>query len=225
MVPPGMGLLDVPKGLISRLPVVGGLVDSKPADEAPEDEPDFDEPDEVEDEPEDEPDVEDDGEPDDDEAEDEPDDEPEASADEPDDEPEPEEPEDESDDQPDSDPGGPGGEAEEPTGSGSVDISDTTAPSIGPNTVIEKDTPEERLARHEQSDKDAMGLDKRRQVIGGNYSASFGKQLLRWAIVVVIVIGAAFGAKLLVDDIDQPPAHAADRAPWTGSQEAPKPLE
>jgi hypothetical protein len=204
--PAGMGLLDVPKGLISRLPVVGGLVDSKPAAEAPEDEPDFDEPDELEDEP-------DEAEP-----EDEPADEPE---DEPADEPEADEPEAE----PDSDPVGPAGEAEEPTGSSAEDISDTTAPSIGPNTVIEKDTAKERLARHEQSDKDAMGLDKRRQVIGGNYSASFGKQLLRWAIVMVVVVAAAFGAKLVVDDIDQPAAHAADKAPWTGSQQAPKPLE
>ena len=53
------------------------------------------------------------------------------------------------------------------------DLSDTTAPSIGPNTTFEKDDPEERLARHEQSDVDAMGLDKRREVIGGSYSASF----------------------------------------------------
>jgi hypothetical protein len=215
-----MGLLDIPRGLISRVPIVGGLVDSKPADEAPEDEPDIDEPDKVEDEPDepaDEP----------DEVEDEPEDEP----DEPEAEAEQDEPEDdEPEAQPDSDPGGPGGEAEEPTGGnstsdGTEDISDTTAPSIGPNTVIEKDSPEERLARHEQSDKDAMGLDKRREVIGGDYSASFGKQLFRWALVVIVAAAALFGLKQLVDDLDKAPAHAADRAPWTGTQQAPKPLE
>jgi hypothetical protein len=200
--PPGMGLLDVPKGLISRLPVVGGLVGSDSTDEPSDDEPDFDEPEIEEAEP----------------------DEPEAEPDEPDDN-EPDEPDDDEPDEPDEDEpdadDAPGPDNDPST----EDISGTTAPSIGPNTVIETDTPEERLARHEQSDKDAMGLDKRRQVIGGNYSASFGKQLLRWAVVMVVVVAAAFGAKLLVNDIDQPPAHAADRAPWTGSQQAPKPLE
>jgi hypothetical protein len=104
-------------------------------------------------------------------------------------------------------------------------ISGTTAPSIGPNTVIEKDSPEERLARHEQSDTDAMGLDKRRQVIGGDYSAGLGKQLTRWIAVVVVVIGAAFGLKLLVQDLDKPPAHNADKAPWSGNDKPPAPLE
>ena len=54
------------------------------------------------------------------------------------------------------------------------DLSDTTAPSIGPNTTFEKDDPEERLARHEQSDVDAMGLDKRREVIGGTTAPASG---------------------------------------------------
>ena len=154
------------------------------------------------------------------------------------------EPDNSRDDEPASDPDAPGSEAEEASGSSSEegsgsdseeasgngdsskeDISDITAPSIGPNTKIEKEDPEERLARHDQSDTDAMGLDKRREVIGGNYGASFGKQLVRWAVVVVVVAGAAFGAKLLVDDLDKPPAQAADEAPWTGTKEKPAALE
>jgi hypothetical protein len=195
-----MGILDVPKGLISRLPLVGGSSEPKdehpeheePVDETPE--PDPDEPDEVEDEPD------------------------KVEPDNPDSEEDPDSDEDRSDSDPD--------EAEQPSGgdssSGSTeDISDITAPSIGPNTKIEKEDPEERLARHEQSDTDAMGLDKRREVIGGNYSASFGKQLFRYALVVVVVGAAAFGAKLLVDDLDKPPAKAADAAPWTGTDKKP----
>jgi hypothetical protein len=106
-----------------------------------------------------------------------------------------------------------------------VDISETTAPSIGPNTVIEKDSPEERLARHEQSNLDAMGLEKRREVVGGNYSASLARQIVTYAIVVVVVVGAAFGLKLLADDLDQPPAKVEDQAPWTGSDQKPDPLQ
>lgn len=107
----------------------------------------------------------------------------------------------------------------------SEDLSDTTAPSIGPNTTFEKDDPEERLARHEQSDVDAMGLDKRREVIGGSYSASFGRQVMIYAIVVVGVIGAAIGLKALADHLDQPSAHVADQAPWTGTNKKPTPLQ
>ena len=101
------------------------------------------------------------------------------------------------------------------------DLSDTTAPSIGPNTTFEKDDPEERLARHEQSDVDAMGLDKRREVIGGSYSASFARQVTMYAIVIAVVVGAGIGIKLLADDLDQPPAKVADQAPWTGTDEKP----
>jgi hypothetical protein len=105
------------------------------------------------------------------------------------------------------------------------DISETTAPSIGPNTVIEKEDPEERLARHEQSDKDAMGLDKRREVVGGRYSASLTRQVITYAIVVVVVAAAAFGLKVLADDLDQPPAKVADEAPWTGTDRKPPEIQ
>jgi hypothetical protein len=105
------------------------------------------------------------------------------------------------------------------------DLSDTTAPSIGPNTTFEKDDPEERLARHEQSDVDAMGLDKRREVIGGSYSPSRTRQITMYAIVIAVVAAAAFGLKLLADDLDQPPAQVKDQAPWTGSDKEPTPLQ
>lgn len=200
-----MGLLDIPRGLISRLPVIGGS--SEPEKDEPDeveepdevdkpDEPDEAEPAETEDAP-DEPATED--EPEEKEAEDEPDDDsPQASED---------------DDSP------------EASGGDSVDISDTTAPSIGPETVIEKEDPEKRLARHEQSDTDAMGLDKRREVIGNAGGASVGKQLVRWTVVACVIVAAAFGAKLLVDDLDKPPKHNEAQAPWAGSEQAPQPLE
>ena len=110
-------------------------------------------------------------------------------------------------------------------GTDTEDLRETTAPSIGPNTTFEKDDPEERLARHEQSDVDAMGLDKRREVIGGNYSASFGRQVMIYAIVAVGVIGAGIGLKALADHLDQPPSHVADQAPWTGTNKKPTPLQ
>ena len=115
--------------------------------------------------------------------------------------------------------------AEETATTEKEDASGTTAPSIGPNTVIEKDSPEERLARHEQSDTDAMGLDKRRQVTGGRYRASRSRQIVVYASVLAFVVAAAVGFKLLADELDQPPDKVADQAPWTGNQIKPKPLQ
>jgi len=106
-----------------------------------------------------------------------------------------------------------------------VDVGETTAPSIGPNTVIHKEPPEERLAGHEQSDTDALGLDKRRAVVGQRYSAPVSRQIATYAIVIAVILGAGFGIKLLVDDLDKAPAKAADRAPWTGTDRKPQPLQ
>ncbi len=110
----------------------------------------------------------------------------------------------------------------------SEDISDITAPSIGPNTKIEKESPQERLARGDQSDTDAMGLDKRREVIGGRYSASPLRQATIYGIVVAVVIALGFGLKTLADELDQPPKEVADEAPWSAEnapQRPPDPLQ
>jgi hypothetical protein len=108
------------------------------------------------------------------------------------------------------------------------DIDDATAPSIGPNTTIEREGPEERLARHEQSDVDAMGLDKRRAVAGGSYAASAGRQAALYGGVLAILAVLVVGFALLAGRLDQPPEQPADRAPWADSsakQIPPDPLE
>jgi hypothetical protein len=117
------------------------------------------------------------------------------------------------------------GEGEDKDETETVDISDTPAPSIGPNTTFDKRPASERLDGHDQSDLDAMGLEKRRQVVGGQYSASLTRQIVTYAIVVAVVIGAAFGLKALAHNLDQPPAKVADQAPWTGSDQKPSPLQ
>jgi hypothetical protein len=111
---------------------------------------------------------------------------------------------------------------------GGRDASEVAAPSIGPNTVIEREPPEQRLARHDQSRTDAMGLDKRRQVIGGGSGPSLARQATIYGIFIVVIAAIAVGAKLLVDDLHQPPAKISDRAPWAQEgvkQRPPRPLE
>jgi len=98
---------------------------------------------------------------------------------------------------------------------GEEDISDVTAPSVGPHTKFEKDDPEERLARHEQSSVDAMGLDKRREVIGGSYSPSLARQLTMYGIFIAVVAGIVVGFLILANNLDQPPEKYADEAPWS----------
>lgn len=117
-------------------------------------------------------------------------------------------------------------ESEKPTGGmETVDISDTPAPSIGPHTTFDKRSASERLAGHDQSDTDALGLEKRRQVIGGTYSPTITRQVVTWLIFVVVVGGAAFGLKTLADNLDEPPAKVEDQAPWTGSDQKPAELQ
>ena len=136
-----------------------------------------------------------------------------------DDEPETTPADDDPDEDRDDDSGGDDADGDSKT----KDVSDITAPSIGPNTTIEKESPQERLARGDQSDTDAMGLDKRREVIGGRYSASPLRQATIYGLVVAVVIGLAFGFKLLADELDQPPKTVADEAPWAAEDANPRP--
>ena len=95
--------------------------------------------------------------------------------------------------------------------------SDIAAPSIGPHTELDqfKESPEERLAKHEQSDVDAMGLDKRRGVTGQQYGASFAKQATIYGVFLVVLVALVIGGKLAADELDQGPEVNPDKAPWS----------
>ena len=111
-------------------------------------------------------------------------------------------------------------------GDGIKPASEIPAPSIGPNTVIEQVPPEERLDKDKISDVDAMGLDKRRSVVGHSYSASFAKQATLYGIFLVVLAALVFGGKLLVDELDAPPAEYEAKAPWAeGPQVEPRPIQ
>jgi hypothetical protein len=109
-------------------------------------------------------------------------------------------------------------------GSSRENISDTPAPSIGPETVIEKEPPEERLARHEQSDVDAMGLDKRREVVGGSYGASAKRQVTVYLSVLVVAALIIFGLVMLVGVADKAPDEVEAQAPWAQPDADPEPV-
>lgn len=107
-------------------------------------------------------------------------------------------------------------------------VNKPTAPSIGPKTVIDRPPPEQRLAKHDQSPVDAMGLDKHRQVVGGSYGPSFAKQMALYGGFVVVAIAVVIGFLTVVDRLDQPSAVHRDEAPWAqpgAPQIEPAPLD
>src|ERR671931_1775250 len=77
------------------------------------------------------------------------------------------------------------------------------APSLGPNTVIEREPVEERLARHEQSEVDAMGKDKRRPVVGQSYGPSKARQFALYGVFLLVVGALAVGGYLLIQTQDK----------------------
>ena len=97
------------------------------------------------------------------------------------------------------------------------------APSIGPNTQIEHEPPEERLAKHDPSTTDAMGLDKRRQVMGQRYGASFTKQATVYGIFLAVVVALFIGAKFAIDELDQGPDKIDPQAPWSDPEAKQRP--
>lgn len=99
------------------------------------------------------------------------------------------------------------------------DAENITAPSIGPNTVIENKPPEERLDHDKISKTDAFGLDKRRAVTGKRYSASPARQVVVYALFVVVVVAIVIGGKALATNLDEPPKQVENRAPWSGTEQ------
>jgi len=104
----------------------------------------------------------------------------------------------------------------------------TAAPSIGPNTVIEREPPEERLDFDKISETDAMGRDKRREVVGGTYGPTRTRVFATFATFIAVVAALGVGFYFLAKELDAPPAENPDEAPWSqpeAPQTPPKPLQ
>jgi hypothetical protein len=86
----------------------------------------------------------------------------------------------------------------------------------------------EPIERPMRSDVDAIGLEKRRSVVGGAYGPSFGKQVTAYAAFFAVVGALVIGFFLLARELDQPPTNQAAEAPWAqpgAEQLAPRPLD
>ena len=90
-----------------------------------------------------------------------------------------------------------------------------TAPSAGNIDEIEKFEASEEAQRHTPSDVDAMGQDKRRQVVGHSYGPSRRSQIMFFVAVATVAVVIVGGWLVLVGLFDKPPTHFKDSAPWS----------
>ena len=93
-----------------------------------------------------------------------------------------------------------------------------TAPSAADIDKLEKFEPSEEAKQHEPSDVDAMGQDKRREVVGHSYGPSKKSQFAFFAIVGVLIVLIVGGSLAAVSAFDQPEEEYPDEAPWSKAQ-------
>jgi hypothetical protein len=77
-------------------------------------------------------------------------------------------------------------------------------------------------------DVDAMGLDRRRPVVGMQYGATVRKQLLVYGVFLAVVAVVVVVFLTVVSNVDNKEIPLEDTAPWTAanaSQEAPRDID
>lgn len=116
--------------------------------------------------------------------------------------------------------------AKEPKGQGSEESGSRatrgTAPSAADISKLEKFEPSEEAKRHEPSTEDAMGQDKRRQVVGHSYGPSKRSQVMFFVAVAAILVVVVGGWLALVAAFDKPPEKFSERAPWSTTASDPE---
>jgi hypothetical protein len=75
----------------------------------------------------------------------------------------------------------------------------------------------EHLVKERASTVDAMGKDKRREVVGHSYGPSRRSQVMFFVAVGVILVVIIGGWTLAVAAFDQPPDSNPDKAPWSAA--------
>jgi hypothetical protein len=96
-----------------------------------------------------------------------------------------------------------------------------TAPSAADIDKLEKFEPSEEAKRHEPSTVDAMGQDKRREVVGHSYGPSKRSQIMFFVAVGAVLVVILGGWLALVAAFDNPPTEFEDSAPWSKTAATP----
>jgi hypothetical protein len=96
-----------------------------------------------------------------------------------------------------------------------------TAPSAADIDKLEKFEPSEDAKRHKPSTVDAMGQDKRREVVGHSYGPSKRSQIMFFVAVGAVLVVIIGGWLALVSAFDNPPTEFEDSAPWSKTAASP----
>jgi hypothetical protein len=107
-------------------------------------------------------------------------------------------------------------------GSGSEKPVRGTAPSAADIDKLEKFEPSEEAKRHQPSTVDAMGQDKRREVVGHSYGPSKRSQIMFFVAVGAVLVVIVGGWLALVAAFDKPPTDFEDSAPWSKTAATPE---
>jgi hypothetical protein len=75
------------------------------------------------------------------------------------------------------------------------------------------------------SDVDAMGRDKRRQVVGHSYGPSRKSQVIFFVAIAALLVIVIGGYALAIAAFDQPPDSNPDEAPWSQTPADPEDAE
>lgn len=98
-----------------------------------------------------------------------------------------------------------------------------TAPSAPDIRKLHVFEPSDHAKAHEPSEVDAMGKNKRREVIGHSYGPSRKSQLMFFGIVAAALVILVGGGKMVADKADEPPETNPDAAPWAQSDAPQRP--
>jgi hypothetical protein len=90
-----------------------------------------------------------------------------------------------------------------------------TAPSAPDTRKLHLLTPSKAAQEHEPSTVDAMGKDKRREVIGHAYGPSRKSQLAVLGGFLAVVLILVFGLGAVARNADKTPKSNPDVAPWS----------
>jgi hypothetical protein len=92
-----------------------------------------------------------------------------------------------------------------------------TAPSSADISKLEKMEASEEAKAAEPSKVDAMGQDKRRQVVGHSYGPTKRRQLMFFAAVAAVAAVVIGGYAMAIAAFDQPEDEYPDKTPWSAA--------
>ncbi|HEX6602444.1 MAG TPA: hypothetical protein VF030_07350 [Solirubrobacterales bacterium] len=90
----------------------------------------------------------------------------------------------------------------------------TRTPATVSGVEAASTAPESGERKHIGPENDAMGLDKRRAVVGQGYGPSKGRQIIYYAVFIGLLVLLYFGGRYAVDQLDKAPSHNPATAPW-----------